>query len=306
MRNRPALQEVNSNGNQSSLFRHSSAPAPRPGNFHRRPTSISKKDSSTGGNEETHGHINLQYGLDIIINCEVSQRDPAGITVPYRLLVPTLWYQGDGDLNDTAFRKKSWMSRLGSINKSVRKKSDLAKGQGGGGWGRSYGYESQSQSTNESEVGNLSSHDVGHIQRNRNSVDFSVGLMSPAQIGETGSERKHMRAEARSAYENVTPESTQIDSRRQSKLNDILGMAGPAGKHGMGDDSRPSNSKTIASERFAGKDGLAIKANTRSAAWRFEEDAEGHIGDDDGLVRRKSRGYDGIDAYKESRRRRFF
>lgn len=267
---------------------------------------MSKKYSSKGGNDETHGHINIQYGLDIIINCEVSQRDHAGITVPYRLLVPTLWYRGDGDLNETPFRKKSWMSRLGSINKSVRKKSDLAKGQGSGEWGRSYSDESRSQSNNESEVENLSSHDVGYVQRNRNPVGFSAGLMSPVEIGETDSGRKYMRAEARSAYENGTPESTQIDSERQGKLDDILGIAGPAGKHGMGGDSRSSNSKTIASDRFAGKDGLANKANTRSAAWRFEGDAEGHIGGDDGLARRKSRGYDGIDAYKESRRRRFF
>lgn len=207
---------------------------------------MSKKDSSKRGNDETHGHINLQYGLDIIINCEVSQKDPAGITVPYRLLVPTLWYQGDGDLNDTPFRKKSWMSRLGSINQSVRKKSDLAKGQGGGEWGRSYSDESRSQSTNESEAESLSSHDVGYVQRNRNPVEFSAALLSPVEIGET-----------------------------------------------------------IASDRFAEKDGLANKANTRSAAWRLEGDAEGHIGGDDGLARRKSRGYDGIDAYKESRWRRF-
>lgn len=265
-----------------------------------------KKDSSKGGNDETHGHINLQYGLDIIIHCEVSQKDPAGLTVPYRLLVPTLWYQGDGDLNDTPFRKKSWMSRLGSINKSVRKKSDLTKGQGRGGWGRSYSDESRSQSTNESEAENLSSHDVGYGQRNRDLVDFSAGLMSPVQIGEAGSERKHVGTEARSTNDNGTAESSQIGSRRQSKLDDILGMAVPAGKYGMGGDSRSSNSKTIASDRFAGKDGLAINANTRSAAWRFEGDEEGHIHGDDGLARRKSRGYDGIDAYKESRWRRFF
>lgn len=304
VRKRPALQEVNSDGNPSSLLRHSSAPAPRPGNFHRRPTSMRKKDSSKGGNDETHGHINLQYGLDIIIHCEVSQKDPAGLTVPYRLLVPTLWYQGDGDLNDIPFRKQSWMSRLGSI--SVRKKSDLAKGQGGGEWGRSYSDESRSQSTNESEAEYLSSHDVGYGQRNRDLVDFSAGLMSPVQIVETGSERKDVRTEARSAYENGTAESSQIGSRRQSKLDNILGMAVPAGKHDMGGDSRSSNSKTIASDRFAGKDGLAINANTRSAAWRFEGDAEAHIRGDDGLARRKSRGYDGIDAYKESRWRRFF
>lgn len=306
VRNRASLQEVNSNGKPSSLLRHSSAPASRPRNFHRRPTSMSKKGSSKGGNDETHGHINLQYGLEIIINCEVSQRDPAGTTAPYRLLVPTLWYQGDGDLNDTPFRKKSWISRLGSINKSVGKKSDLAKGQGGGEWGRSYSDDSRGQSNSESEAENISSSDVGHVQRNSNAVEFSAGLMSPVETGETDSGRKYMRAEARFAYENGIPESTQIDSRRHDKVDDILGMAGPAGKHGMGGDSGSSNSKTIASDKYAGKDSLANKANTRSAALRFEGDAEGHIGGDDGLARRKSRGYDGIDAYKESGWRRFF
>lgn len=262
---------------------------------------MSKKGSSKGGTDETHGHINLRYGLDITINCEVSQRDPAGITTPYRLLVPTLWYQGDGDLNDTPFRKKSWISRLGSINKSIRKKSDLAKGQGGGEWGRSYSDESRSQINSESEVENISSPDVGYVPGNR----ISAGIMSPVGIGETDTGRKPMRAEARSAYEIGTPESTHIDSRRQSKVDDILGMAGPA-KNGMGVDSRSSYSKTIAKDRSDVKDGLASKANRRSAASHFEGDGEGHIGSDDSLARRKSRGYDGIDAYKESRWRRFF
>lgn len=306
MGNRPALEGVNSNGNPSSFLRRSSAPAPRPRNFHRRPTSIWKKGSSNGGNDETHGHINLQYGLDIIINCEVSPRDPAGVTVPYRLLVPTLWYQGVGDQNDTPFRQKSWISRLGSIHKSVKKKSDLAKGQGGGEWGGSYSDESGSQSNSESEAENISSPDVGHAQRNRNAVNFSTGLMSPVEIGETDIGRKQMRAEVRSAYGIGTPESTHIDSRRVSKVDDILGMAGPAEKHGRGGDSRLANNKTIASDRFDVKDNHASSTNTRSAASRFEGGGEEHIGSDDGLARRKSRGYDGIEAYKESRWRRFF
>ena len=37
--------------------------------------------------------INLEGGLDICLNMEVSQKDPAGITMPYRLLVPALWYE---------------------------------------------------------------------------------------------------------------------------------------------------------------------------------------------------------------------
>lgn len=306
MSNRPALQEVNSNGNPSSLLRRSSAPATRPGNFHRRPTSMSKKGLRKGGNDEIHGHINLQYGLDIIINCEVSQRDPAGITVPYRLLVPTLWYQGVGDQNDTPFRKKSWIRRLGSINKSVRKKSDLAKGQGGGEWGGIYSDESRSQSNSESEAENISSPVVEYAQRNRNAVNFSASSMSPVEIGEADTGRKHLRPEVRSAYGNGTPESSHIDTRRLSKVEDILGMAGPAEKRGSGGDSRLAISKAIASDSFDEEDGHASRANTRSVAPRFEGGGEGHIGSDDGLARRKSRGYDGIEAYKESRWRRFF
>lgn len=306
MGNRPALQEVNSNGNPFSLIHRSSAPAPRPGNFHRRPTIMGKKGSSKGGNNEIHGHINLQYGLDIIINCEVSQRDPAGITFPYRLLVPTLWYQGIGDQNDTPFRRKSWIRRLGSINKSVRKKSDLAKGQGVGEWGGIYSDESRSQSNSESEAEIISSPVVEYAQRNRNAVDFSASSMSPVEIGGTNTGRKHMRPEVRSAYGNGDPGSSHIDTRRLSEVEDILGMAGPAEKHGRVGDSRLANSKGIASDRFDEKDGNMSRSNTRSVAPRFEGGGVDHIGSDDGLARRKSRGYDGIEAYKERRWRRFF
>lgn len=266
---------------------------------------MSKKVSNKGGNDETNSHINLRYGLDIIINCEVSQRDPAGITVPYRLLVPTLWYQGDGGQNDTPFPKKSWISRLGSIKKSVRKKSDLAKGQGGGEWGGSYSDESRSQSNSDSEAENIRSPDLEYAQRNRNAVSFSADFVSPGEIGETDTGRKPMMAEARSAYGNGTPDSRHIDSGRLSKVDDTLGMAMPAGKHGGGGDSRLANFKTISRDRLDGKDGLGSRANTRGTASRFDGDEEGHIGGDDGLARRKSRGYDGIEAYKESRWRRF-
>lgn len=267
---------------------------------------MSKKGSSKGGNNEHHGHINLQYGLDIIINCEVSQRDPAGITFPYRLLVPTLWYQGIGDQNNTPFRRKSWIRRLGSINKSVRKKSDLAKGQGSGEWGGIYSDESRSQSNSESEAEIISSPVVEYAQRNRNAVDFSASSMSPVEIGGTDTGRKHMRPEVRSAYGNGDPGSSHIDTRRLSEVEDILGMAGPAEKHRRAGDSRLANSNAIASDRFDEKDGDMSRANTRSVAPRFEGGGVEQIGSDNGLARRKSRGYDGIEAYKERRWRRFF
>jgi hypothetical protein len=59
----------------------------RPSNFHRRPSILSKKGSKQYGD-----FINLEGGLDICLNVEVSQHDPAGITMPYRLLVPALHY----------------------------------------------------------------------------------------------------------------------------------------------------------------------------------------------------------------------
>ena len=92
------------------------------------------------------GQINLEEGLDIVINCEVSQKNPAGNTVPYRLLVPALWYQsnGDGSSDGRRERKESWFSRLGS-----RRGTSLARKQGQGNWGG----ESESGSDSDSERG---------------------------------------------------------------------------------------------------------------------------------------------------------
>ncbi len=46
------------------------------------------------------------------MNCEVSPKDPAGITTPYRLLVPALNYDGSSDLNHEHehehAKKKGW------------------------------------------------------------------------------------------------------------------------------------------------------------------------------------------------------
>lgn len=61
--------------------------------FHRTPTGLSEKQIRKGMVQD----INLEGGLDVCINVEVSQKDPAGITVPYRLLVPALWYDESQD-----------------------------------------------------------------------------------------------------------------------------------------------------------------------------------------------------------------
>lgn len=61
--------------------------------FQRTPTGLSEKQIRKGMVQ----NINLEGGLDVCINVEVSPKDPAGITVPYRLLVPALWYDESQD-----------------------------------------------------------------------------------------------------------------------------------------------------------------------------------------------------------------
>ncbi|OIW24079.1 hypothetical protein CONLIGDRAFT_664446 [Coniochaeta ligniaria NRRL 30616] len=61
----------------------------RPKPFLRTPTNLSQKQMKRGGARQFE--VDLEGGLEVCINVEVSQRDPAGITVPYRLLVPRLW-----------------------------------------------------------------------------------------------------------------------------------------------------------------------------------------------------------------------
>lgn len=92
---------------RASSFDHTSSGAPiRPNTFKRRPTNLSEKAAKKGnipvvdaeGNEiDVNDHINLEGGLDVVLNVEVNQKDPAGITIPYRLLIPALWYDGSSD-----------------------------------------------------------------------------------------------------------------------------------------------------------------------------------------------------------------
>lgn len=63
--------------------------------FHRTPTGLTAKQIKKG--KTTAYEVDLEGGLDITMNAEVNPRDPAGITVPYRLLVPRLFWDDDVD-----------------------------------------------------------------------------------------------------------------------------------------------------------------------------------------------------------------
>lgn len=97
----------------------------RPKTFHRTPTSTSMK-----GARRTQD-VNIQGGLDITLNVEVSAKDPAGITVPYRLLVPRLWYDAaEGEEVELPPRTGGGgVKRLLSLN---RGKSAAGSGKGKG------------------------------------------------------------------------------------------------------------------------------------------------------------------------------
>ncbi|KAF7548157.1 hypothetical protein G7Z17_g7239 [Cylindrodendrum hubeiense] len=64
--------------------------------FHRTPTGLSTKQKRQGEKYE----VDLEGGLDICLNVEVNPKDPAGITVPYRLLVPKLLYEYSPEADD--------------------------------------------------------------------------------------------------------------------------------------------------------------------------------------------------------------
>lgn len=145
-----SLPKASANAPPNGASAFSSAPLPRPGNFHRRPTNMSIKAIKKGGADvdEKEGHVNLEHGLDIVLNCEVSPKDPAGITVPYRLLIPALWYEGQGDVNEDPYRKRNILQRFSSLRGSRRR--SLANNQGQGNWGQSQ--ESYAASETPSEV----------------------------------------------------------------------------------------------------------------------------------------------------------
>ena len=109
---------------------------PRPSPFHRRPTNLSQKAAKKVEIDQGVGaYMNLQGGLDITIRSEVSSYDPSGITIPYRFLVPALWYEG-GPGSELSRPVRGWKKWLG---KSAAKDPDLDEGPGD--MGDEEGYE---------------------------------------------------------------------------------------------------------------------------------------------------------------------
>lgn len=114
-----------------SSFPDADAPPTRP--FYRTPTGLSTKQKK---NAETY-EVNLEGGLDISLNVEVNPKDPAGITVPYRLLVPRLLYEYNGEDEEetlvaapvTPQRQPSGFRRLLSFRKKPERAQRASESQ---------------------------------------------------------------------------------------------------------------------------------------------------------------------------------
>ncbi|PBP22481.1 hypothetical protein BUE80_DR006699 [Diplocarpon rosae] len=99
--------------------------------FHRTPTGLSAKQLR----KEPHQAVNLEGGLDICLNMEVNPKDPAGITSPYRLLVPALWHE-EPVLGRGSVSSGSGRSSRGSERSAVQQEK---RGEPKVRWGRDVG-----------------------------------------------------------------------------------------------------------------------------------------------------------------------
>ncbi|PYI12352.1 hypothetical protein BO78DRAFT_392208 [Aspergillus sclerotiicarbonarius CBS 121057] len=95
----------------------------KPGVLLRRSTTLSRK-ASKRGDEGLGALINLEGGLAITLNLELNPKDPAGITTPYKLLVPALHYEDmDVDPPAAASVAKGWRKWLGVRGKKADKRA---------------------------------------------------------------------------------------------------------------------------------------------------------------------------------------
>lgn len=84
--------------------------------FYRTPTGLSSKQMRKSENYE----VDLQGGLDVTLNVEVNARDPTGITVPYRLLVPKLFYEYTPETDEIPIEEPTGFKRFLSLRKKEK------------------------------------------------------------------------------------------------------------------------------------------------------------------------------------------
>ncbi|KAL4961510.1 uncharacterized protein BDV14DRAFT_180284 [Aspergillus stella-maris] len=105
----------------------------RPGPFLRRPTNLSLKSSKRASKRVDDGmgaFVNLEGGLAVTLNLELNPKDPSGITTPYKLLIPALWFEGSEYDPPAAPVTKGWRKWLG-VRRNASSKPSLDEDRDG-------------------------------------------------------------------------------------------------------------------------------------------------------------------------------
>ena len=71
------------------------------------------------------GHIDLSNGLEVVMCCEINQKDPSGKTMPYRLIIPALDYQDDGTYHQPRPKRMGIKGMLGSIRRGKGQRGSM-------------------------------------------------------------------------------------------------------------------------------------------------------------------------------------
>ncbi|KKK12010.1 hypothetical protein AOCH_001262 [Aspergillus ochraceoroseus] len=135
----------------------------RPGPFLRRPTNLSQKAAKKAAKRENDGagtFVNLEGGLAVTLNLELNPKDPSGITAPYKLLVPALWYDGTEYDPPAAPITKGWRKWLGMRRNNASKHSAADNNEA------EYGFNDEGEEYNregEEEVNEARAHGHGPL-----------------------------------------------------------------------------------------------------------------------------------------------
>lgn len=113
--------------------------------FRRAPTTLSVKQRKSQRPQDYA--VDLQGALEVTLNVEISPKDPGGSTVPYRLVVPRLWYEYDGEDGDGDGDFGAVGEGEGVVGQGGQVGQGQGQGQGvggqgyaeGGGYGGGYG-----------------------------------------------------------------------------------------------------------------------------------------------------------------------
>ncbi|KAL4941556.1 hypothetical protein BDV06DRAFT_178954 [Aspergillus oleicola] len=105
----------------------------RPSPFLRRPTNLSLKAAKRASKRVDDGagtFVNLEGGLAVTLNLELNPKDPSGITTPYKLLIPALWFEGTEYDPPAAPVTKGWRKWLG-VRRNASSKPSLDEDRDG-------------------------------------------------------------------------------------------------------------------------------------------------------------------------------